>query len=60
MQQLVATSAKDRKAAERKRRTDAGFVLLHGQDIWVHEEDLERVKQYLQRLRDKHDKKGPP
>jgi hypothetical protein len=47
-----------RKAAERKRLKKAGYVQLSGQVSWVPKQDVETAKQYLQQLRDRHDKRS--
>jgi hypothetical protein len=54
----MAKDAAERKAAERKRLKDAGYVLLPGKAAWVPKEELSRVLKYLQLLRDRHEKKA--
>jgi hypothetical protein len=57
MHELMAKDAAERKRAERERLSKAGYVLLPGKAAWVPKEDLPRVLQYLERLREQHDKK---
>lgn len=54
----MAKDAAERKRLERERLAKAGYVLLPGQAAWVPKEDLPKVLQYLQRLKDRHDAKN--
>jgi hypothetical protein len=49
-------TATERKADQRKRFAEAGYVLLPEKDAWVHKEDLSRVLKYLRLLRARHEK----
>jgi hypothetical protein len=53
----MAKGATERKQDQRKRLAEAGYVLLPEKAAWVPREDLERVLQYLQRLKDRHERK---
>jgi hypothetical protein len=46
----MVTPAKQRKAAERQRMRDRGFVL---RQLWVHPADWEAVREYVERKRKK-------
>lgn len=50
----MATPAKDRKAAERARMRSSGFVL---RQLWVHPDDWEAVRTYVERKRKRHEKR---
>lgn len=43
----MAKSDKERKAAQRARRKDEGWMAF---EVWVHLEDWPKVKRYLDRL----------
>jgi hypothetical protein len=47
---MTRTPDKDRKAAERARMRDRGFVL---RQLWVHPHDWPAVREYVERKRKK-------
>lgn len=49
----MRTPDKDRKAAERNRMRARGFVL---RQLWVHPEDWEAVRDYVDRKRKRREK----
>ena len=50
----MGKSDAERKAAERERMREAGFVL---RQVWVHPRDWQRAKVYLQQLRNRRESK---
>lgn len=56
--ELMAQTDKERKIAERKRLKKAGYVALSGKAIWVPKDAKDEALQFLQDLRDRHEKKG--